>query len=361
MKTLKSIFLVFLVLLSLFLSYHLLVNDRVVEVEPEAIDTRDIVSYKRFFTVNPNREVLNEIPNAVLNKILVDSIQKSPVEKLDGKFISSNYNSEGFLVIAGFKVPVRVLFTSFNERMPKLDFESYDKFYIDNKDEYIYFDTEKGLYRVRKSGSLNIDEPTKYIVMNESFMPQSIVGISDNMEIVNPIGGYTRSERTTMAESFLGSSDIYESFEENSYLYSSEGKSLRISKTGAISYISVTQKAKASIYEALLAVKTFIRRNPVNFSSYRILEIYESEYGFLINLSHGELPFYAEDKEAIFVNVTGSVVTGFSYNAKYLKEYGLKVPDVKIYFEPYKNGEDPILVYDRSPLGKAKLDTMRLN
>ncbi|MFR7835744.1 MAG: hypothetical protein ACLU31_03910 [Ezakiella sp.] len=44
-----------LVLLSIFLSYELLFKDQVKENEAIKIDDKNVISYKRFYSTNPNK------------------------------------------------------------------------------------------------------------------------------------------------------------------------------------------------------------------------------------------------------------------------------------------------------------------
>lgn len=360
----KTIILVILVALSLFLSYRLMFDIFDADEFVLEIDDKNIISYKRFYSVNPNRESLLEIPNKDINELIVKSLADSNPTRVGDDLISSELKDEGYIAISAFDLPINMLFTIFKQKMPKLPFESFDRCYF-TKNGDLFLKTENGVYNLKAKYILDISESIfdKCVLMDENFMPIKINGVNSYATIINPVENYSNSDRLQLANGFLKES-VAEIIEDDSYLFSTEEESLRIFANGTIHYLSATphDKTKTTLYDSLVALRLFIKKSPLNFSNYRILNVFEEDNNFLFYLSDSALPFYVSDNAPIVVNITGGKITSFSYNSKFLREFD-KIylePDAKIYRDIFKRAGDPILVYteEESSDGRAILSTI---
>lgn len=345
----KTIFLVLLVFLSIFLSYKLMFEMPEKQNFELEIDEQNIIAYKRFYSVNPNREALLEIPNKEINEFLVKSLKDSTPERVGDQLISSELKDEGYLVISAFDLPINVVFSAFKEKMPKLPFESFDRMYFTKKGE-VFLNTEAGVYKVKTGNKIEISESVfeKCVLLDENFMPTKIVGVNSYATVINPVEDYTIADRVQLASGFL-KENVAEIIEEDGYLFSTEEEYLRIHANGIIHYLnaSFNDKIKTNLYDSLVAVRSFVTKAPLNFSNYRIVNIFEEDNNTLFHLADANLPFYSSEMMPILVNISGGKVTFFSYDAKFLRDFH-KIylePEVSMYRDAFKKAKDPILVY----------------
>lgn len=135
MERLKSIVLSVLVLLSIFLSYELLFKDNVRENEAIKIDDKNVISYKRLYSTNPNKELLDAIPSDDLSDFVAKVISNSKSFRdedediLDFKKLSESRDKSplmhcGYLAISGFEIPVKLLNLSVDSRIGDIDRKS---------------------------------------------------------------------------------------------------------------------------------------------------------------------------------------------------------------------------------------------
>lgn len=354
----KTLFLVFLVCLSLFLSYKLMFEVPSEDHFTVEIDSKEIIAYKRFYSVNPNRESLLNIPNKDINTLLVESLKNATPKRVGDKLISSDLKDEGYLVISAFDLPINLVFTCFKEKMPKLPFESFDRMFFSNTGD-ILLNTENGVYKFDAKYILKVDEALfkKCVRMDDNFMPTKIVGVNAISEVENPVENYTISDRAQLANGFL-KSEVAEIVEEGGYLFSTEEESLRIYSNGTIHYLRVSpnEETKTSLYDSLTVLRAFIKKSPVNFSNYRIVNMFENNENTLFYLTDASLPFYTSENLPIVVNINSGVVTSFSYNSKFLRDFeSIYIePEASFYRQAFKESRDPILVYSDEELNVDK-------
>lgn len=360
----KSLFLVFLVVLSLFLSYKLIFDKPEMTLETIDVDETEIICYKRMYMANPNRELLTEIPNKEINSLIVSSLVGANPTRIGDELVSIDLKDQGLLIISAFDVPVGMLFTCFKEKLPRLEFESFDRAFISNEGK-ILLQTDKGVFEFASKYTLpmTIDKDEKYVEVDDRFMPTKIVGLDSYAGIVNPVDSYIAADRQQIANGFL-KREVAEIREEDSYLYASSDESLRIFENGDIHYLSVDPQVevKPNLHETLKVLRAFIKKVPVNFSNYRILSLYESDDNTLIYLANSSLPFFASYRLPIIVNISAGKVTNFYYSSKYLKKADslFVAADASQYRNAFKDNSDPFLIYTESESDKSKaiLSTM---
>ena len=360
----KTLFLVFLVVLSLFLSYKLIFDKPQISDQTIDVDETEIICYKRMYMVNPNRELLRAIPNKEINELIVSSLVDASPNRLGDKLISNELDGQGFLILSAFDVPVGMLFACFKEKLPRLEFESFDRAFISNNGK-ILLQTDKGVFEFASKYNLPmpIVSEERYVDLDDRFMPTKLVDINSYAEIVNPVESYITDDRQQIANGFL-KKEVAEIREDDSYLYASSDESLRIFENGDIHYLSVDPQVdvKPNLHETLKVLRAFIKKVPVNFSNYRIVSLYESEDNTLIYLANSSLPFFASNGLPITVNISGGKVTSFYYNSKYLKKTNsiFVAADANDYRNAFKDNSDPFLIYteDESEPTKAILSTM---
>lgn len=360
----KSLFLVFLVVLSLFLSYKLIFDKPELPAESLDVDETEIICYKRLYQVKPNRELLVDIPNRNINALLLASLMDGAPKRIGDDLVSSDIKDSGYLVISAFDVPVGMLFTTFKEKLPRLEFESFDRCFFGDSGN-IFLQTDKGVFEFpgKYKFSMSFTGPEAYVELDERFMPTRIVGVNYYADLTNPVDSYIGDDRLQLANGFL-KDEVAEIREEDSYLFASDHESLRIYQNGNIHYLSVAgqKEGRPNLHETLKVLRAFIKKVPVNFSNYRILSLYESEDTTLIYLSTSRLPYFASKDLPIIVNISGGKVTNFSYNCKFIKDEGYLFvePDAKAYRDAFKENSDPILIYteDGDDSKRAILSTM---
>ena len=92
----KTLFLVLLVILSLFLSYKLIFDKPELTLETIDVDETEIICYKRMYMVNPNRELLREIPNKEINSLIVSSLVGANPTRIGDELLSTDLKDQGF-------------------------------------------------------------------------------------------------------------------------------------------------------------------------------------------------------------------------------------------------------------------------
>lgn len=364
MGRIKSLFLVFLVALSLFLSYKLIFDKPALVANVIDVDESEVICYKRLYTINPNRELLREIPNKEMNQLLVDSLKDASPKRIADKLELNAIKDEGYMVMSAFDVPVGMLFACFKEKLPKLDFESFDKFFI-SKDQKIFLETDKGVFEFAAKNDFKIDlaENERYVELDDDFMPQKIVAVQSSVDLVNPVESYAADDRLQIANGFL-KNESAEIREEDSYLFTNADESLRIYQNGDIHYLSVApqNEGKQNLHETLMALRDFVKRVPVSFSNYRIISLYESDESTLIYLANANLPFYISNGMPITVNISAGKVTSFYYSSQYINttDYAYEVIDANIYTRAIRDKADPILIYKKDTFDskRAVLSTL---
>lgn len=355
----KTLFLVLLVILSIFLSYKLMFEMPDKQNFELEIDEQNIIAYKRFYSVKPNREALLEIPNKEINAFLVKTLKDSTPERVGDELISSELKDEGYLVISAFDLPINVVFSAFKEKMPKLPFESFDRMYFTKNGE-VFLNTEAGVYKAKSKYNIEISESLfdKCVHLDGNFMPTKIVGVNSYATVVNPVENYTIADRAQLASGFL-KENVAEIIEEDSYLFSTEEEYLRIHANGTIHYLSASfnNQIKTNLYDSLVAIRSFVAKAPLNFSNYRIINMFEEDNNTLFYLADASLPFYSSELMPILVKISGGKVTFFSYDSKFLREF-YKIylePDASMYREAFKKAKDPILVYSEEDGKRGKV------
>ena len=214
MERLKSIVLSVLVLLSIFLSYELLFKDNVRENEAIKIDDKNVISYKRLYSTNPNKELLDAIPSDDLSDFVAKVISNSKSFRdedediLDFKKLSESRDKSplmhrGYLAISGFEIPVKLLNLSVDSRIGDVPFESFNKFFIDNQEKRLYIKTDVGM----KSAEFDVEFHTKEfknsILFDDFFVPESTNGVNAFSVVQNPISSFSKKDRQNFAEKFF--------------------------------------------------------------------------------------------------------------------------------------------------------------
>lgn len=375
MERLKSIVLSVLVLLSIFLSYELLFKDNVRENEAIKIDDKNVISYKRLYSTNPNKELLDAIPSDDLSDFVAKVISNSKSFRdedediLDFKKLSESRDKSplmhrGYLAISGFEIPVKLLNLSVDSRIGDVPFESFNKFFIDNQEKRLYIKTDVGM----KSAEFDVEFHTKEfknsILFDDFFVPESTNGVNAFSVVQNPISSFSKKDRQNFAEKFLGTKNIYEINERYSYIYSSETASIEIKKNGDIVYLRSPGPGKmnSNLFDSLGAFKNFIKTSLLSFSDYRILSIQNIENnGFKIIFCQGKLPHYLKDGEFYEAEIKNNRITYFKYNSVTVKAYMevSRKPEIGAYKAAFLKGDDAFFMYNGQNTGNINVVELR--
>lgn len=375
MERLKSIVLSVLVLLSIFLSYELLFKDNVRENEAIKIDDKNVISYKRLYSTNPNKELLDAIPSDDLSDFVAKVISNSKSFRdedediLDFKKLSESRDKSplmhrGYLAISGFEIPVKLLNLSVDSRIGDVPFESFNKFFIDNQEKRLYIKTDVGM----KSAEFDVEFHTKEfknsILFDDFFVPESTNGVNAFSVVQNPISSFSKKDRRNFAEKFLGTKNIYEINERYSYIYSSETASIEIKKNGDIVYLRSPgpEKMNSNLFDSLGAFKNFIKTSLLSFSDYRILSIQNIENnGFKIIFCQGKLPHYLKDGEFYEAEIKNNRITYFKYNSVTVKAYMevSRKPEIGAYKAAFLKGDDAFFMYNGQNTGNINVVELR--
>ena len=375
MERLKSIVLSVLVLLSIFLSYELLFKDNVRENEAIKVDDKNVISYKRLYSTNPNKELLDAIPSDDLSDFVAKVISNSKSFRdedediLDFKKLSESRDKSplmhrGYLVISGFEIPVKLLNLSVDSRIGDVPFESFNKFFIDNQEKRLYIKTDVGM----KSAEFDVEFHTKEfknsILFDDFFVPESTNGVNAFSVVQNPISSFSKKDRQNFAEKFLGTKNIYEINERYSYIYSSETASIEIKKNGDIVYLRSPgpEKMNSNLFDSLGAFKNFIKTSLLSFSDYRILSIQNIENnGFKIIFCQGKLPHYLKDGEFYEAEIKNNRITYFKYNSVTVKAYMevSRKPEIGEYKAAFLKGDDAFFMYNGQNTGNINVVELR--
>ena len=375
MERLKSIVLSVLVLLSIFLSYELLFKDNVRENEAIKIDDKNVISYKRLYSTNPNKELLDAIPSDDLSDFVAKVISNSKSFRdedediLDFKKLSESRDKSplmhrGYLAISGFEIPVKLLNLSVDSRIGDVPFESFNKFFIDNQEKRLYIKTDVGM----KSAEFDVEFHTKEfknsILFDDFFVPESTKGVNAFSVVQNPISSFSKKDRQNFAEKFLGTKNIYEINERYSYIYSSETASIEIKKNGDIVYLRSPgpEKMNSNLFDSLVAFKNFIKTSLLSFSDYRILAIENIQNnGFKIVFCQGKLPHYLKDGEFYEAEIKNNRITYFKYNSVTVKAYMevSRKPEIGAYKAAFLKGDDAFFMYNGQNTGNINVVELR--
>lgn len=375
MERLKSIVLSVLVLLSIFLSYELLFKDNVRENEAIKIDDKNVISYKRLYSTNPNKELLDAIPSDDLSDFVAKVISNSKSFRdedediLDFKKLSESRDKSplmhrGYLAISGFEIPVKLLNLSVDSRIGDVPFESFNKFFIDNQEKRLYIKTDVGM----KSAEFDVEFHTKEfknsILFDDFFVPESTNGVNAFSVVQNPISSFSKKDRQNFAEKFLGTKNIYEINERYSYIYSSETASIEIKKNGDIVYLRSPgpEKMNSNLFDSLVAFKNFIKTSLLSFSDYRILAIENIQNnGFKIVFCQGKLPHYLKDGEFYEAEIKNNRITYFKYNSVTVKAYMevSRKPEIGAYKAAFLKGDDAFFMYNGQNTGNINVVELR--
>lgn len=375
MERLKSIVLSVLVLLSIFLSYELLFKDNVRENEAIKIDDKNVISYKRLYSTNPNKELLDAIPSDDLSDFVAKVISNSKSFRdedediLDFKKLSESRDKSplmhrGYLAILGFEIPVKLLNLSVDSRIGDVPFESFNKFFIDNQEKRLYIKTDVGM----KSAEFDVEFHTKEfknsILFDDFFVPESTNGVNAFSVVQNPISSFSKKDRQNFAEKFLGTKNIYEINERYSYIYSSETASIEIKKNGDIVYLRSpgSEKMNSNLFDSLVAFKNFIKTSLLSFSDYRILSIENIQNnGFKIVFCQGKLPHYLKDGEFYEAEIKNNRITYFKYNSVTVKAYMevSRKPEIGAYKAAFLKGDDAFFMYNGQNTGNINVVELR--
>lgn len=375
MERLKSIVLSVLVLLSIFLSYELLFKDNVRENEAIKVDDKNVISYKRLYSTNPNKELLDAIPSDDLSDFVAKVISNSKSFRdedediLDFKKLSESRDKSplmhrGYLAISGFEIPVKLLNLSVDSRIGDVPFESFNKFFIDNQEKRLYIKTDVGM----KSAEFDVEFHTKEfknsILFDKFFVPESTNGVNAFSVVQNPISSFSKKDRQNFAEKFLGTKNIYEINERYSYIYSSETASIEIKKNGDIVYLRSPGPGKmnSNLFDSLVAFKNFIKTSLLSFSDYRILSIENIQNnGFKIVFCQGKLPHYLKDGEFYEAEIKNNRITYFKYNSVTAKAYMevSRKPEIGAYKAAFLKGEDAFFMYNGQNTGNINIVELR--
>lgn len=375
MERRKSIVLSVLVLISLFLFYELILTGDV-EVDTNiTIENKNVISYKRFFSTSPNRESLDLVPDDDISNFIAQSLSEAKDFKMTDKVLydpanHSKYKNfdfsrhRGYLVVSGFNVPIRLLSLSTAYRIGNLPFSYFNRAFIDNDDNKIYLNTDKGVYVVDTKINFETKDFSKYIILDQRFAPSGTYGINSFAGLENPVLQYTKDDRQNLAERFLGTKNIYEIDEPNAYTYSSEFASIRIENNGDITYLRspmITEK-NTTLYDSLVSFKNFIKTSLLSFSNYRIMNIKRvDDDTFEIVFLQGSLPHFLLNDNLYTATIKNNTVTSFKYNSMSIKPYDTVVrkPEIGIYKAHYLKDEDPFLVYTGTNIGNVSVTKLR--
>lgn len=375
MERLKSIVLSVLVLLSIFLSYELLFKDNVRENEAIKVDDKNVISYKRLYSTNPNKELLDAIPSDDLSDFVAKVISNSKSFRdedediLDFKKLSESRDKSplmhrGYLAISGFEIPVKLLNLSVDSRIGDVPFESFNKFFIDNQEKRLYIKTDVGM----KSAEFDVEFHTKEfknsILFDDFFVPESTNGVNAFSVVQNPISSFSKKDRQNFAEKFLGTKNIYEINERYSYIYSSETASIEIKKNGDIVYLRSPgpEKMNSNLFDSLVAFKNFIKTSLLSFSDYRILSIENIQNnGFKIVFCQGKLPHYLKDGEFYEAEIKNNRITYFKYNSVTVKAYMevSRKPEIGAYKAAFLKSNDAFFMYNGQNTGNINVVELR--
>lgn len=375
MERLKSIVLSVLVLLSIFLSYELLFKDNVRENEAIKVDDKNVISYKRLYSTNPNKELLDAIPSDDLSDFVAKVISNSKSFRdedediLDFKKLSESRDKSplmhrGYLAISGFEIPVKLLNLSVDSRIGDVPFESFNKFFIDNQEKRLYIKTDVGM----KSAEFDVEFHTKEfknsILFDDFFVPESTNGVNAFSVVQNPISSFSKKDRQNFAEKFLGTKNIYEINERYSYIYSSETASIEIKKNGDIVYLRSPgpEKMNSNLFDSLVAFKNFIKTSLLSFSDYRILSIENIQNnGFKIVFCQGKLPHYLKDGEFYEAEIKNNRITYFKYNSVTVKAYMevSRKPEIGAYKAAFLKSDDAFFMYNGQNTGNINVVELR--
>lgn len=375
MERLKSIVLGVLVLLSIFLSYELLFKDQVKENEAIKIDDKNVISYKRFYSTNPNKELLDEIPSDELSNFVARVISNSKsfrnedgdvfdFKKLGESKDNTPLSHRGYLAISGFEIPLKLLNLSADSRIGDVPFESFDKFFIDNSEKRLYINTNIGVKSAEFDDEFHTTEFKNAVLFDEFFVPESTKGVNAFSVVQNPISSFSKKDRQSFAEKFLGTKNIYEINERYSYIYSSETASIEIKKNGDIVYLRSPgpEKMNSNLFDSLVAFKNFIKTSLLSFSDYRILSLENIENnGFKIVFCQGKLPHYLKDGEFYEAEIKNNRITYFKYNSVTVKAYMevSRKPEIGTYKAAFLKDEDAFFMYNGQNTGNINVVELR--
>lgn len=317
-----------LVILSVFLSYRLLFSGpRQPEVDLR-IDTHDIISYAHFFATSPATESLGDLPHAEINRFFADALASSDHMRSSKETIDPfSERREGYLVEAGFDVPVRALFLSLRKTLPALPFSSYRKFFYHPQTGQVDVLTDRGMYSFHTTVRWTPGPFARSVVYDDEGHVQDFSNINLFSDVVNPFAQYSSDERTRFATAFMKSDRITETEEEGSWLYTSDSMTLRITRDGLAEYLAFIdpRNETPSLYESLQALKAFIVERPLHFSNYRIVHVEENANknlpGFVFWLYPGNAPVYRYTHPFVKVEVCDHTVISFVCELSYAKPY----------------------------------------
>lgn len=375
MERLKSIVLAILVFLSIFLFYELIMTGDV-EIERNlTIDNKNVISYKRFYSTSPTRESLDVIPNDDISRFIAQTLSElKDVRHIDEKIYNPAHHSEhenfdfakrqGYLVVSGFDIPVRLLSLSTDYRIGTLPFSHFNRAFIDNEKNKLYLNTDKGVYVIDTKIKFETKDFERYVILDEYFTPSGTYGLNSFATLENPVLQYTKEDRQTLAERFLGTRNIYEIDEPNAYTYSSESASVRLENNGDITYLRSPKPTDKSttLYDSLVSFKNFIKTSLLSFSNYRIMEIKRLDYEtFDIVFLEGSLPHFLLDDKFYTATIKNNTVTSFKYNSVSIKPYDtvIRKPEIGIYKAHYLKDEDPFLIYSGSNIANVSVTKLR--
>lgn len=375
MERLKSIVLSVLVLLSIFLSYELLFKDNVRENEAIKVDDKNVISYKRLYSTNPNKELLDAIPSDDLSDFVAKVISNSKSFRdedediLDFKKLSESRDKSplmhrGYLAISGFEIPVKLLNLSVDSRIGDVPFESFNKFFIDNQEKRLYIKTDVGMKSAEFNNEFHTKEFKNSILFDDFFVPESTKGVNAFSVVQNPISSFSKKDRQNFAEKFLGTKNIYEINERYSYIYSSETASIEIKKNGDIVYLRSPgpEKMNSNLFDSLVAFKNFIKTSLLSFSDYRILSIENIQNnGFKIVFCQGKLPHYLKDGEFYEAEIKNNRITYFKYNSVTVKAYMevSRKPEIGAYKAAFLKDDDAFFMYNGQNTGNINVVELR--
>lgn len=375
MERRKSVVLIILVLVSIFLFYELILTGNVENEKNITIENKNVISYKRFFSTSPTRESLDAIPDDDISNFIAQCLSESVDFKTSDSVVydpanHSKYKDfsfarhEGYLVISGFNVPIRLLSLSTGYRIGNLPFSYFNRVFIDNDENKIYLSTDKGVYVINTKIKFETKDFSQYVILDDKFVPSTTYGINSFAELENPVLQYTKDDRQTLAERFLGTKNIYEIDEPNAYTYSSESASIRLESSGDITYLrspKFTEK-NTTLYDSLVSFKNFIKTSLLSFSNYRIMNIKRvDDDTFEIVFLQGSLPHFLLNDNFYTATIKNNVVTSFKYNSISFKPYEtvIRKPEIGIYKAHYLKDEDPFLIYTGSNIGNVGVTKLR--
>lgn len=375
MERLKSIILAILVLLSVFLFYELIMTGDVDTAGSITIDSKNVISYKRFYSTSPTRESLDVIADDDISNFIAQSLSElKDLKHVDRKIYDPANHSKhenfdfarraGYLVVSGFDIPVRLLSLSTGYRIGTLPFSQFNRAFIDNDEKKLYLNTDKGVYVLGTKIKFETKEFSKYVILDEHFTPSGTYGLNSFASLENPALQYTKDDRQTLAERFLGTKNIYEIDEPNAYTYSSESASVRLENNGDITFLRSPKQTEknTTLYDSLVSFKNFIKTSLLSFSNYRIMEIKRvDDDTFDIVFLQGSLPHFLLNDRFYTATIKNNTVTSFKYNSVSIKPYETVVrkPEIGIYKANYLKDEDPFLVYSGSNIANISVTKLR--